>query len=230
VPKGISSKLKGIMGILEDFIIQDSSLMDYLWHRIPVYSKSEIIARVAVFLAVSSFLWLVIRPNTVFSALVILFTAHFLNWFFNGHGYQIFFKAIKLEYSARKAVKYIMKLKREAEAKGLHVMVYGSWSRGKATSKSDIDIFVVNVRGDIIEGLRLTFISMKYRVQALINLLSVDIYVIDKTEYLMLRKQKKPEESPIIVNDPTGTIKRIYAGKETSFEEFLNKIKTVYKP
>jgi len=221
--------MKGIIGILEDFIIQDSSLMDYLWHKIPVYSRSEIVARAAVFLTVSSLLWLALKPSTPFSALAILFTAHFLNWFFNGHGYQIFFEAIKLEYSARKAVKYIMKLKKEAEAKGIHVMVYGSWSRGKPTSRSDIDIFIVNVRGNIIEGLRLALISMKYRVQALINLLSVDIYVIDKIKYLELRKQKKPGENPIIVNDPTGTIKRIYAGKETSFEEFLYRIKTVYK-
>ncbi|MEM4523096.1 MAG: nucleotidyltransferase domain-containing protein [Nitrososphaeria archaeon] len=155
--------------------------------------------------------------------------SHFINWFFNGHGYQIFYSALGLRYSSRKAIGYILRLKSEAERRNLHVMVYGSWSRGNATSRSDIDIFILNLKSKSLKNsLKLGLLSAKYRLLALFNMLSVDIYIIDEVKYLEWRKEKKPTEKPIIVNDPFGFIEKFYDSKVTSFEDFLKAVRKVY--
>ncbi|MGC9106675.1 MAG: nucleotidyltransferase domain-containing protein [Infirmifilum sp.] len=122
-----------------------------------------------------------------------------------------------------------MRLKDEAMKKSLHLMVYGSWSRGEATEKSDIDIFVINTESSLLKSLRLGFISMKYRLLALFTPLSVDIYVIDRLDYLRWRKKTKPKENPIILNDPTEVIRDIYEGRETKLEDFMDALKRLYK-
>lgn len=106
-------------------------------------------------------------------------------------------------------------------------MIYGSWARGEASKNSDIDIFIVNVQGSTLKGLRLGLISLKYRILALIMLLSVDIYVIDKVAYLEWRSKVKPEEKPIILNDPTRAIINIYK-RETELEEFIKRVSEHY--
>jgi predicted nucleotidyltransferase len=167
-------------------------------------------------------------PKNLLYTAILIFVSHFINWFFNGHGYQIFFEVIDMEYSADKAIKYVLKLREESMRRGLHVMIYGSWARGKASKKSDLDIFIINVHGGILSGLKMCFTSLKFRFLALFNLLSVDIYVIDKVEYLIWRSKKVPEEMPIILNDPMGIIKRIY-GRERDLKEFIEDIQKTYR-
>ena len=133
-----------------------------------------------------------------------------------------------MKYSAHKAINYVLRLKEECERKGLHVMIYGSWSRGEASESSDIDIFVVNVKGSVLKGLRLGLISLKYRIIAFATPLSVDIYVIDEIRYLEWRSKAKPEEKPIILNDPTGAISSIYKSK-TELKEFIERVFEHYR-
>lgn len=213
---------------LIDFALQDSSLMDRIFLGLPIYSKTELMIRLFILSLLISILWGLFRPTNIVEVIAIIFASHFINWFFNGHGYQILYKVLGVEYSANKAVNYILKLKRETEKKGLHVMIYGSWSRGKASKSSDIDIFIVNVQGDLLDGLRMGFMSLKYRLTALFTLLSVDIYVVDRVDYLSWRSKVRPDEKPIIFSDPTGTIRRIY-GRERELEEFLREIERVYR-
>ncbi len=212
-----------------DFIFQDTSLMDRLFLGIPIYSRTEITVRLIFLLLLIAFFWGLLRPKTLLELIIIVISSHFINWFFNGHGYQIFYEIIGLRYSADRAVNYILRLKEEAEEKSLHLMVYGSWSRGEATEKSDIDIFVINTESSLLKSLRLGFISMKYRLLALFTPLSVDIYVIDRLDYLKWRKKTKPKENPIILNDPTGVIRDIYEGRETKLEDFMDALKRLYK-
>ncbi|MEM4488589.1 MAG: nucleotidyltransferase domain-containing protein [Desulfurococcaceae archaeon] len=161
--------------------------------------------------------------------MLVFLLSHFINWFFNGHGYQIFYSALGLRYSSRKAIDYILRLKNEAEHRNLHVMVYGSWSCGNATSRSDIDIFILNLNSKSIKNsLKLGLLSAKYRLLALFNILSVDVYTIDEIKYLEWRKEKKPAEKPIIINDPSGFIEKFYDNRVTSFEVFLKTIRKVY--
>jgi len=213
---------------LIDFIFQDTSLMDYVFLGIPLYSRSELITRYFIFILLFLILWSIFIPKSLLYVVILVFVSHFINWFFNGHGYQIFFEVIDMEYSADKAIKYVLKLREESMRRGLHVMIYGSWARGKASKKSDLDIFIVNVHGDIFSGLKMCFTSLKYRFIALFNLLSVDIYVIDRVEYLIWRSKRVPEERPIILNDPTGTIRRIY-GRERGLKEFIEDVQKTYK-
>lgn len=212
-----------------DFIFQDTSLMDHLFLGIPIYSKTEIIIRYLSFILLTSISWIIFRPENL-GCVVVIFLSYFINWFFNGHGYQLFYEAISMKYSARKAINYILKLKKESEKKGLHVMIYGSWSYGGAAESSDIDIFIVSVNDYFsLKSLRLGLISLKYRLLALLTPLSVDIYVVDRVDYLNWRSKAKPKEKPIILNDPTGTIKGIYRERETELEEFLNALTKIYK-
>jgi len=213
---------------LIDFALQDNSLMDKAFSGLPLYSRTELIARYVIFIVIALILWSIFKPGNLLQVVVLIFVSHFLNWCFNGHGYQIFFEVIDMEYSADKAIEYVLKLREESMRRGLHVMIYGSWARGKASKKSDLDIFIINVHGSIFSGLKMCFISLKYRFLALFNLLSVDIYVIDKVEYLVWRSKRVPEESPIILNDPTGTIRRIYRG-ERELKEFIEDIQKTYK-
>jgi predicted nucleotidyltransferase len=213
---------------LIDFALQDNSLMDKAFSGLPLYSRTELIARYVVFTIIALILWSIFKPGNLLQVVILIFVSYFLNWFFNGHGYQILFEVIDMEYSADRAIKYVLKLREESMRRGLHVMIYGSWARGKTSKKSDLDIFIVNVHGDIFSGLEMCFTSLKYRFLALFNLLSVDIYVIDKIEYLIWRSKRVPEERPIILNDPTGTIRRIY-GRERELEEFIEDIQKTYK-
>jgi len=217
-----------LWGALIDFTLQDNSLMDKAFSGLPLYSRTELIARYVIFIAIALILWSIFKPGNLLQVVVLIFVSHFLNWFFNGHGYQIFFEVINMEYLADRAIKYVLKLREESMRRGLHVMIYGSWARGKASKKSDLDIFIVNVHGGIFSGLKMCFTSLKYRFLALLNLLSVDIYVIDKVEYLVWRSKRVPEESPIILNDPTGTIRRIYR-RERELKEFIEDIQKTYK-
>jgi len=215
-------------GVIQDFLLQDASLMDYLWHKIPIYSRTEIIIRVIVFFLLTLILWFLLKPKG-FLLMIVFLLGHFINWFFNGHGYQIFYSALGLRYSSRKAIGYMLRLKSEAERRNLHVMVYGSWSRGSATSRSDIDIFILNLKSKSLKNsLKLGLLSAKYRLLALFNMLSVDIYTIDEVKYLEWRKERKPEEKPIIINDPSGFIEKFYDNKVTSFEAFLKAIRKAY--
>ncbi|MEM1510103.1 MAG: nucleotidyltransferase domain-containing protein [Thermofilaceae archaeon] len=215
-------------GVIQDFLLQDTSLMDYLWHKVPIYSTTEIITRVIIFFLLTLILWFVLKPKG-FLLMMVFLLSHFINWFFNGHGYQIFYSALGLRYPSRKAIGYILRLKNEAERRNLHVMVYGSWSRGNATSRSDIDIFILNLSSKSIKNsLKLGLLSTKYRLLALFNMLSVDIYVIDRVEYLQWRREKKQAEKPIIVSDPSEFIRRFYDDKITSFEAFLKEIRKLY--
>jgi len=215
-------------GVIQDFLLQDTSLMDYLWHKVPIYSRTEIITRVIVFFLLTLLLWFVLKPKG-FLLMMVFLLSHFINWFFNGHGYQIFYSALGLRYSSRKAIDYILRLKNEAEHRNLHVMVYGSWSCGNATSRSDIDIFILNLNlKSIKNSLKLGLLSTKYRLLALFNMLSVDIYIIDRVEYLQWRREKKQAEKPIIVSDPSEFIRRFYDDKITSFEAFLKEIRKLY--
>ena len=213
---------------LIDFIFQDTSLMDYVFLGTSLYSRSELITRYLIFILLFLILGSIFIPKSLLYVVILMFVSHFINWFFNGHGYQIFFEVIDMEYSADKAIRYVLKLREESMRRGLHVMIYGSWARGKASKKSDLDIFIVNVYGDILNGLKMCFTSLKYRFLALFNLLSVDIYVIDKVEYLVWRSKRVPEERPIVLNDPTGTIRRIY-GRGRELEEFIADIQRIYK-
>jgi predicted nucleotidyltransferase len=213
---------------LIDFALQDNSLMDKAFSGLPLYSRTELIARYVIFIVIALILWSIFKPGNLLQVIVLIFVSHFLNWFFNGHGYQIFFEVIDMEYSASKAIKYVLKLREESMRRGLHVMIYGSWARGKASKRSDLDIFIINVHGGIFSVLKMCFISLKYRFLALFNLLSVDIYVIDKVEYLVWRSKRVPEESPIILNDPTGIMRRIY-GRERELKEFIEDIQKTYK-
>uniref|UniRef100_A0A7J3YTP0 Polymerase nucleotidyl transferase domain-containing protein n=1 Tax=Ignisphaera aggregans TaxID=334771 RepID=A0A7J3YTP0_9CREN len=210
-----------------DFIFQDTSLMDRLLLGLPIYSRTEITIRCLFLLLLILVLWSILRPENVAWIMVLIFISHFINWFFNGHGYQIFYRTIDMRYSAHKAINYVLRLKEECERRGLHAMIYGSWARGEASKNSDIDIFIVNVQGSTLKGLRLGLISLKYRILALIMLLSVDIYVIDKVAYLEWRSKVKPEEKPIILNDPTRAIINIYK-RETELEEFIKRVSEHY--
>jgi predicted nucleotidyltransferase len=213
---------------LIDFIFQDTSLMDYVFLGTSLYSRSELIMRYLIFILLFLILGSIFIPKSLLHVVILMFVSHFINWFFNGHGYQIFFEVIDMEYSADKAIRYVLKLREESMRRGLHVMIYGSWARGKASKKSDLDIFIINVHGDVLSGLKMCFTSLKYRFLALFNLLSVDIYVIDKVEYLVWRSKRVPEERPIILNDPTGTIRRIY-GRERGLKEFIEDVQKTYK-
>lgn len=217
-----------LISIIEDFLLQDTSLMDYLWFKIPIYSRTEIVTRTIIFVFLSFVLLLIIKPQGLFIVLVLLL-GHALNWFFNGHGYQILYSILNVSFFAKKAVKYISKLKSEVEHKGLHVMVIGSWSTGTATRHSDIDILVLNIDSKgIIYMIKLGLLSSKYRLLALFNILSVDIYVIDKIEYLQWRKKRKPMERPIVINDPMGIISRIYEKNIIAFEDFIKLLYEIY--
>jgi predicted nucleotidyltransferase len=211
-----------------DFIFQDTSLMDHLFLGLPIYSKTEITIRCFSLILLTLTLWGILRPESIVWIIALILISHFINWFFNGHGYQIFYKVIGMRYSAHKAINYVLKLKKEGERKSFHIMIYGSWSRGKASETSDLDIFIVNVQGNLLNSLRMGFISLKYRLLALFTLLSVDIYVIDRINYLRWRSKAKPEERPIILNDPTSIIKGIY-GRERKLEEFLRDVSRLYK-
>jgi len=222
---------KSILSILKevaiDFVFQDSSLMDHLFLGLPLYSKTEITIRYFPLFLLT--LWSVFRPDGVEWKITPILLGHFINWFFNGHGYQLFYKAVGMRYSAQKAINYILRLKQESERKGLHTMIYGSWSRGEASETSDLDIFIINVQGNLLNGLRMGFTSLKYRLLALITPLSVDIYVIDRIDYLHWRKETKSKERPIILNDPTGTIKGIYGERETKLKKFLSDLAELYE-
>ena len=217
-----------LKGIIEDFLLQDSSLMDYVWHGVPIYSKTEVTTRITIFFFLTLILCFFFNPGWP-SIITMLLLSHTLNWFFNGHGYQILFSILNIQFSSEKALGYILRLRKEAESRNLHVMVYGSWSSGCATSHSDIDIFILNVDSkSAINSLKLGLLSTKYRLLALFNMLSVDIYTIDGVEYLQWRREKKPTEKPIIINDFSGFIRKIYDNKITSFEAFLKEIQKLY--
>ena len=212
-----------------DFIFQDTSLMDYLFLNVPLYSRTELITRLLIFFLLIPVLWSVFRPGGIIEVTGIIFLSHFLNWFFNGHGYQILFSILSMRFSSEKAVGYVLRLKGEAERRGLHVMVYGSWASGRATSRSDIDIFVLNVDSkSVLNSLKLGLLTTKYRILALFNMLSVDIYVIDRAEYLLWRRERKPEERPVVINDPSGLIRNIYNGKITPLKIFLGELRKLY--
>jgi predicted nucleotidyltransferase len=225
MPKPIRAGLKAI---LIDFVLQDPSLIDHIFLKLPIYSKTELMTKFFTLFLSILILWYAFRPADIVGVIIIILIGHLISWFFNCHRYQIFYEVLGLEYSASKAINYVLKLKKEAEKKGLHVMIYGSWSRGKASKSSDLDIFIVNVRGDLLDGLKMGFTSLKYRLIALLTLVPADIYVVDRLEYLSWRSKSRPDEKPIILSDPTGTIRRIY-GKERELEEFLKEIERVYR-
>jgi predicted nucleotidyltransferase len=206
-----------------DFALQDTSLMDHLFLGLPIYSRTELTIRYLSLFLLTLTLWSIVRPENVVGIITLILISHFINWFFNGHGYQIFYEIIGVKFSPCKTVNYVLRLKEEGEMKGFHIMIYGSWSRGEASETSDLDIFIVNVRGDLLNGLRMSFTSLKYRLLALFTVFSVDIYVIDRIDYLRWRSKAKPQEKPIILNDPTSVIKDIYR-RERKFEEFLRDI------
>lgn len=73
-----------------------------------------------------------------------------------------------------------------------NIILYGSWARGEATNKSDIDVLIV-LKGKVIPGKEIdrmidiiTDINLKYR-----ELLSV--YPISEKNYLTIN-------SPLIIN------------------------------
>jgi predicted nucleotidyltransferase len=214
--------------VLIDFIFQDTSLMDHVFLGLPIYSKTEIIIRCFFFFLLSLILWSILRSMSLLQIIALFLICHFINWFFNGHGYQIFYKIIGIRYSAQRAVDYILRLKEEGERKNLSIMIYGSWSRGEASEESDLDIFIISVESNFLKSLEMGFVSLKYRLLALFALLSVDIYVIDEIDYLRWRSEAKPKEKPIILNDPTSVIKDIYR-REKKLEEFLRDISRLYK-
>jgi len=203
--------------------------MHYLFTGLPLYSKSELIIRMLIFVILTLILWNIIKPANILWIMLILILSHSINWIFNGHGYQILYESLRIKYAAYKAEDYVLRLRAEAERRGLHVMIYGSWSRGEATRYSDIDIFIVNVHESLSKGLRLCLTSLKYRLLAITMLLSIDIYVIDRLDYLNWRNRAIPKENPIILNDPTGTIKGIYGEKETKLEDFISALVELYE-
>jgi predicted nucleotidyltransferase len=213
--------------VIIDLVFQDSSLMDHIFLGRPIYSRTELIIRCLILSLLTLILWNIFKPMNAFWIISIIFMSHFINWLFNGHGYQILYEAFGMKYSANKAIKYVLKLKRESERKNFHVMIYGSWSRGEAAKTSDLDIFIVNVQGGLLNGLGMGFTSLKYRLIALSTPLSVDIYVIDRIDYLSWRSKAKPDERPIILSDPTGIIRSIY-GRESGFEKFLGDVLSIY--
>jgi predicted nucleotidyltransferase len=225
MPKPIRA---GLRAILIDFVLQDPSLIHHIFLKLPIYSKTELIIKFFTFFLSILTLWSVFRPANIVGVITITLVGHLINWFFNCHRYQILYEVLGLEYSASKAINYVLKLKKEAEKKGLHVMIYGSWSRGKASKSSDLDIFIVNVRGSLLDGLRMGFTSLKYRLIALLTLVPADIYVVDRVDYLGWRSKARPDEKPIILSDPTGTMRRIY-GREKELKEFLREIERIYK-
>jgi len=221
--------LNKLREFLVDFIFQDTSLIDYLFLKIPIYSKTEIITRLLLFSLITLILLFTFRPQGAMSLLAMVILGHLINWFFNGHGYQILYSLLNVQFSSEKAIGYILRLRSYAESKNLHVMIYGSWASGRATSRSDIDIFVLNIDSrSIRRSLKLGLLSTKCRLLALFNMLSVDIYVIDRVEYLQWRREKKQAEKPIIVSDPSEFIRRFYDDKITSFEAFLKEIRKLY--
>jgi len=214
--------------VLIDFILQDTSLMDYVFLRLPLYSKTEIFIRVFIFFLLSFVLWSFLRPVSLLQIIALFLIVHFINWFFNGHGFQVFYKIIGMRYSAQRAVNYILSLKEEGKRKNLSIMIYGSWSREEASEESDLDIFIINTTSNSLKRLEAGLISLKYRLLALFSLLSVDIYVIDEVTYLTWRREAKPKEKPIILNDPRGIIKDIYR-RERNMQDFIRDIFRVYK-
>ncbi|MEM2425054.1 MAG: nucleotidyltransferase domain-containing protein [Candidatus Bathyarchaeia archaeon] len=221
--------LNKIREIIIDFIFQDTSLIDRLFLKIPIYSETEILTRFFLFSLIFLVLVLILRPHHLTDFLTFGILGHLVNWSFNGHGYQIIFELIGISYSADNAINYVLKLRSEAIERGLHVMIYGSWSSGTATKNSDIDIFIINVNHFGLQRLKLGLLSIKYRLIALFTPLSVDIYVVDRVEYLYLRIFRKPYEKPIILCDPTNTLGIIYGERKTSLEEFFHRVNKILK-
>jgi predicted nucleotidyltransferase len=224
--------MSGILGISKiretiiDLVFQDTSLMDRIFLGHQLYARSELLIRFVIFCLGFAALYLLTRPSSLLTVFVLLVIVWVLNWIFNGHGYQLIFEFLRLQYSSSTAIRYVTSVADETRTKHCAALIYGGFSRGTANMYSDIDIFVLS-NGSWSMGIRLAFLCLRFRLTAIISRLSVDIYTIDKSQYLRDRARFKTLESPVVLNDPSGFLHRLYPN-ETSIDSFFESLRSVY--
>jgi L-malate glycosyltransferase len=145
--------------------------------------------------------------NVFTSIFISIILSHTLNWIFNGQIFVLLKNFKLLNTPIEYFTNYLdsIKIKVENEDYIIAVAAFGSISREKLQTTSDLDIRLIRKSG-IINGTKACFFVLKERTISFFNGFPLDIYVLDDIN--MIHKHIK-NENPIIIYDPYNMFKNI---------------------
>lgn len=133
--------------------------------------------------------------NLIFNNIIISFiVAHLLNYIFNGQYYVVFRYLSSKQVMSRKDLdEYLNLMKEEMTNKNIKdILIIGSFSRGKMSSTSDLDIRIYH-NTNLIDSLKAYFFATKLRFYGLIMKFPIDVYCFSNLKFLdKIRKDENP--------------------------------------
>jgi thymidylate kinase/predicted nucleotidyltransferase len=154
--------------------------------------------------------FLILTRSPVLGALISLLIAHTINYLFNSCNPLGVLKFSGWTFSVEKNITFLQDVK--PKVKGifrnsvLAIALFGSISRGQFSETSDIDMRMVRNHGLLNYAVTNIF-AFYLRSLAFLKKIPLDLFVLDNVN--QVAKQIKPEESPIIIYDPTNAFRKV---------------------
>jgi glycosyltransferase involved in cell wall biosynthesis/predicted nucleotidyltransferase len=181
-------------------------LMNWAFQSILYMERTEKILKISLTLAPTLVLFLLFQKHysELTSIIISFFIAHTFNWIFNGQIFVLFKNIRWVNTDYDKFFMYSSALKRRIEKTDCLYLavIYGSLSRNKLTSSSDLDVRIVRKSG-LINAYKSFLFVWRERLLALIYKFPLDIYLLDDISGLSKMNLK---EAPIILYDPENYI------------------------
>ena len=154
-----------------------------------------------------------------FPLVLSIFIAHSLNFAFNGQLFTMYTHMGVTKVTPESFLEQTILCSKRLQQQNFidSAIAYGSLSRGKFKSTSDIDIRFVPKSGEFNFWLSCLY-SVKERCIAFVKGYPLDLYVL-KTNILI--KKMRSDELPIIIYENENCMKDIYNDR-LSIEEFIN--------
>jgi len=186
--------------------------INWFFQGILFMDKTEKMCKIlfSFFLTIS--LYFLVKKMWAISTIKVFFlsfiVAHSLNLIFNG---DVFFLLKNLNLVNKKPEEYFnyawyLKEKTMKEKWVLCAAIYGSASRGKLTSSSDLDIRIVRKSG-LRNAVNACKFVMQERTIAFFKKFPLDIFILDDVNNL---KSFARDNIPIILHDPQQILRKIY--------------------
>lgn len=153
-----------------------------------------------------------------------IFLVHTYNWIFNNNFWAVIIHSMPSQKNPgeTKTIKYLVKMqKRLLKSSSISgVLIYGSMTKNKWHSRSDIDIRFFRKKG-WVNGLKSYILLRRERFIAFFSKQPLDSYIADNIKFL--NKMNK-NEKPIFIKN---TDKRLYKRFKRSEITDFNKIKSL---
>lgn len=184
-------------------------------------NAAEIYFKLILDLMIAGLIILLIKPDTIVGAIIIIIISHTVNWIINCQPVALLMHMDIGSKRPETFVRYVEGLaKRINNTSFLACAAYGSLSTGNYKPSSDIDIRLI-VEDRLATKIKGAWFCFLERFRAFIFMFPLDMYMFTLEEVLI---KMEPSEPPIIIMDKDAVLANSYQDI-VEFDDFVKNFK-----